>query len=135
MNIPRLLVLCLLLYGCAALRDDMRRAESAFDQARYEDVMVWLDHLEPDVVRMDQSMRARFYYLRGLTAYRLGDRVTARHALALARVEAGPGQASLRPEWRTNLESALRDLGVGPEVDEHGRRRANGPERPPPADP
>jgi hypothetical protein len=105
---------CALFLSCAALRDDMRRAETAFEQARYEDTMVWLDDLEPSVADMDQPMRARFYYLRGLTAYRLGDRITARHNLALCKVEAGERQAALPNEWRGNLDSALRDLGIGP---------------------
>jgi hypothetical protein len=105
---------CAALLSCAALRDDMRRAEGAFEQARYEDVMVWLDDLEPSVADMDQPMRARFYYLRGLTAYRLGDRAAARHNLALCREEAGPRMASLPTDWRSNLETALREMGVGP---------------------
>jgi hypothetical protein len=105
---------CAVLLSCAALRDDMRRAEGAFEQARYEDVMVWLDDLEPSVADMDHTMRARFYYLRGLTAYRLGDRVVARHNLALCREVAGPRMALLPTDWRSNLESALREMGVGP---------------------
>jgi hypothetical protein len=108
-------LLCALgLVACAALRDDMKRAESSFEQARYEDVMVWLDDLEPSVPDMQQPMRARFYYLRGLTAFRLGQKKRARHYLALCREEAGPEQASLRPEWRTNLASALAELTADP---------------------
>jgi hypothetical protein len=106
--------LLVLLASCAALRDDMKRAETAFDQARYEDVTVWLDELEPSVADMEKPMRARFYYLRGLTAFRLGERTRARHYLALCREEAGPEQASLRPEWRTNMTSALAELTRDP---------------------
>ena len=107
-------MLALSLCACAALRDDMKRAESSFEQARYEDVMVWLDELEPSVPDMAQPMRARFYYLRGLTAFRLGQKRRARHYLALCREEAGPEQASLRPEWRTNMASALAELTADP---------------------
>ena len=107
-------MLALGLVACAALRDDMKRAETSFEQARYEDVMVWLDELEPSVAEMEQPMRARFYYLRGLTALRLGQKKRARHYLALCREEAGPEQASLRPEWRTNMASALAELTADP---------------------
>jgi hypothetical protein len=105
---------CALLLSCAALRDDMRRAESAFEQARYEDVMVWLDDLEPNVPDMDAPTRARFYYLRGLTAYRLGDRIAARHNLALCREEAGERMAALPTDWRSNLQAAMKEMGIGP---------------------
>ena len=107
-------MLALGLAACAALRDDMKRAETSFEQARYEDVTVWLDELEPSVADMEQPMRARFYYLRGLTAFRLGQKKRARHYLALCREEAGPEQASLRPEWRTNMASALTELTADP---------------------
>lgn len=100
--------------GCAAVRDDMRRAESSFDQARYEHVETWLSELEPSVPEMDRPLRARFYYLRGITAYRLGDKLRARHYLALSREEAGPLGIGLRSEWRTGLDVTLRDLGVAP---------------------
>jgi hypothetical protein len=73
------------LSACAALRDDMRRAETSFEAARYEDVLVWLDDLEPHVAEMDQTMRARFYYLRGITAFRLGRRSEARLSKSSAR--------------------------------------------------
>jgi hypothetical protein len=102
------------LASCAALRDDMRRAELAFEEARYEDVEVWLDDLEPSVADMDALLRPRFYYLRGMTAYRLGQRTAARHNLALCREEAGLDMSSLPAEWRNNLRSAMNDLGAPP---------------------
>lgn len=96
--------------GCAALSDDMRRAETAFDEARYEDVEVWLQALEPDVADMDVEMRARYYYLRGTTAFRLHDRTDARHYLALAREESAQDPAMFKPQWRRELERMLQEL-------------------------
>lgn len=110
----RLLVFVLsavLFSGCAALRDDLRRAETAFTEARYDDAKVWLDDLESSVPQMDRELRARFYYLAGMTAYRIGDRARARHYLALCREEAGDVGVGLTAEWRTNLSAALLELG------------------------
>jgi len=106
-------VFCVLLFGCAALRDDLRRAEAAFGEARYENAQVWLSDLEPSVPEMDRELRARFYYLSGMTAFRTGDAKRARHYLALCREEAGEVGVGLKPEWRTNLSTALFELGVG----------------------
>ncbi len=96
--------------GCAALSDDMRRAETSYETARYEDALVWLTDLEDDAPSMDLEMRARFYYLRGMTEYRLGHRAYALHYLAVAREVAGDGGAGLRPEWRQIMDRTLEEL-------------------------
>lgn len=106
-----LLTTVVVLGGCAALQDDMQRAEVAYDQARYEEALVWLDDLEDDSPEMDLDMRARFYYLRGMTAYRLGHRNHALHYLAVAREVAGdPSTGALRAEQRQTMERALTEL-------------------------
>lgn len=96
--------------GCAAVRADMTRAEASYEQARYEDALVWLTDLEDDAPSMDLEMRARYYYLRGMTEYRLGHRSPALHYLALAREVAGDQGAGLRPEWRQIMERTLAEL-------------------------
>ena len=104
-------LLSALTVGCAALKDDMRRAEDSYEQANYEHALVWLDDLEDDSPDMDTEMRARFYYLRGMTAYRLGHRNDALHYLAVAREVAGEeSQGALRPEWREQMDRALAEL-------------------------
>jgi hypothetical protein len=100
----------LALAGCAAVRDDMRRAETSYEQARYEDTLVWLRDLEHDAPGMDPEMRARYFYLRGMTEYRLGHRSYALHYLAVAREVAGDQGAGLRPEWRPIMERTLAEL-------------------------
>ena len=97
--------------GCAALRDDMQRAEDSYEQARYDDSLVWLGDLEDDTPHMDVDMRARFYYLRGMTSYRLGHRDDALHYLALAREVAGEETSrALRPEQRQTMTRTLDEL-------------------------
>lgn len=96
--------------GCAALRDDLRRAETSYEEARYEDALVWLRDLEDDAPSMDLEMRGRYYYLRGMTEYRMGHRADALHYLAVAREVTGDQGAGLRPEWRQMMERTLAEL-------------------------
>ncbi len=98
------------LLACGQLREDLRKAEGDYDAARYENALVWLDDLERDTPSMDEQMRARFYYLRGMTAYRLNRRTEALHYLALAREVAGEQGVGLREQWRSALEGTLEEL-------------------------
>jgi hypothetical protein len=101
---------CLLLVSCTTHADDLRRAQRAFTAARYEDVEVWLFDLEPEVGRMELAERARYYYLAGMSAYRMGHRARARHALALCREESLRLGEGLPEQWRRNLDVALAEL-------------------------
>lgn len=96
--------------GCAAIREDMQRAEASYEAARYEDTLVWLRDLEDDAPSMDLTLRARYFYLRGMTEYRLGNRSDALHYLAVAREVASEEGADLRPEWRQIMERTLQEL-------------------------
>lgn len=96
--------------SCASLRDDMARAEEAYTATRYDHAVVWLDDLEASSPDMPLEMRARFYYLRGMTAYRLQDRDDALHYLAVAREVGGDDEEALPPEWRATLERTLTEL-------------------------
>ncbi|MCB9620915.1 MAG: hypothetical protein H6724_15860 [Sandaracinus sp.] len=109
----RFLTRCVVLFslvGCAQLREDLQRSEAAYDAARYEDAEVWLAALEPDVVDLDPQRRVRFYYLRGMTAERLGHRQDALHYLSLANELAGENGAGLRDEQRRTLQTTLESL-------------------------
>jgi hypothetical protein len=88
----------------------MRRAEDAYDQARYETARIWLVDLERRAPGMSRPMRARYFYLRGMTEYRLGHRLDALHYLAVARELAGDDSAVLRDEQRDLLARTLAEL-------------------------
>lgn len=96
--------------GCAALSDDMQRAEHSYEQARYEDTLIWLRDLEDDAPSMDHAMRTRYFYLRGMTEYRLDHRMDALHYLAVAREVAGDDNVGLREEWRQIMNRTLEEL-------------------------
>lgn len=130
-------VFCLSIGGCAAIADDMRRAEQSYETARYENTLIWLRDLEDDAPGMDLDMRARYFYLRGMTEYRLGHRADALHYLAVAREIASDGGAGLRPEWRQLMDRTLTELtprGMSwrpPEEGTPAEEATNGEEDPP----
>ena len=109
-QITLLRVLVSLACACTSLGDEVRRAEQAFSEARYEDVEEWLSDLEPNLGKMSTPLRARYYYLAGMSAYRIGQRAQARHNLALCREELAMSAEKLPESWMHNLESALADL-------------------------
>jgi hypothetical protein len=97
--------------GCAALQTEMVFAENAYDEAHYDDALVWLSDIEDDVPDMDDEMRARFYFVRGMTAYRLGKRDDALYYLGVAREVAGEEQSSpLGPSWHQTMTRTLDEL-------------------------
>ncbi|MDB4974643.1 MAG: hypothetical protein JWN48_2984 [Myxococcaceae bacterium] len=101
--------LCVAASSCTSLSDDLSRAQTAFTNARYEDVQVWLADLEPSLPKYDALDRARYYYLAGMSAHRIGQHAQARHALALCRAELELSHQTLQPAWMHNLETALLD--------------------------
>lgn len=106
-------VLVLLLSaGCAQLRDNMSRAEDHYAAARYDHAERWWAELEPEVGGMSLDMRTRYYYLRGMTAFRLQKRFDARHYLAIARELNGDDGAVLGSSWTATLQRTLDELGV-----------------------
>ena len=104
------LAMVISLGACAAISDDMNRAETAYGAARYEDTLIWLRDLEDDAPSMDEEMRARYYYLRGMTEYRVGHRANSLHYLAVAREVAGDQGAGLQPEWVQIMNRTLEEL-------------------------
>ena len=55
-------------------------------------------------------MRARYFYLRGMSEYRLGHRLDALHYLVVAREILGDDQRILREEQRELLARTLEEL-------------------------
>ena len=96
--------------GCGALASELHTAEVRYDEARYDEALVWLGDLEDDLPDMDADQQARFYFLRGMTAYRVGERDEALHYLALAREVTEVTDATLPEAWQPQLVSTLEGL-------------------------
>ncbi|MBW2460294.1 MAG: hypothetical protein JRH11_01525 [Deltaproteobacteria bacterium] len=129
MRIARLILVLAagaLLGACGTLSNDLIQAENAYEEAKYDDAEVWLADIGSDVAVLDDEHRARFYYLRGMTAYRLGRRDDALHFLALAREESGHADSShLSAEKRSIMDRTLDELT--PHTATHRANTAGGP--------
>ena len=108
--VMRSALLFLLLTGCGAALADLGRAEHDYEDARYEAALEWLEDLEPQATAFDESNRVRYFYLRGMTEYRLGHRPAALHYLALTNEMAGEDHVGLQREQTDLLAQALVDL-------------------------
>ncbi|AKU93992.1 hypothetical protein AKJ09_00656 [Labilithrix luteola] len=96
--------------ACATYRDQLARSQVAFEQNDHERALALLRNMEIDLTRLTPSERAHYAYLRGMTDYRMGYRVDARHWLALAKAyeEASPGV--LPADWRARTSEALEEM-------------------------
>ncbi|MDD9965014.1 MAG: hypothetical protein OXR73_02215 [Myxococcales bacterium] len=96
--------------GCASAEADLAIAHRLYRDARYEAAERWLEEVEPDAARLAAGDRARFYYLRGMCAYRLGQREDARHYLVLGSRLLARDASAVDAEGRAALQRALSDL-------------------------
>lgn len=97
--------------GCAGPgRDELLRAKTALEQNDHERALAFLRDAEPTFAELSPVERATYAYVRGMTDYRIGFRLDARHwlAVALAYERSQPG--TLPIDWRGRAEAALDDL-------------------------
>ncbi|MDH5672124.1 MAG: hypothetical protein OEZ06_08245 [Myxococcales bacterium] len=104
----------LALGACSSVTTGLQRAQVLYREARYEEVLDWLHSLQPDIHDMSPRQQARFFYLRGMAAYRLGERDDARHYLALAAVLLDEDRDRLPAPWRPVMQRALHELAQAP---------------------
>jgi hypothetical protein len=113
-----ILFACCGLGGCASTGASLQQAEQLYGEARYEAALEWLQDLEANTAAMQPRQRTKFYYLRGMAAYRLSHRDDALHFLALAA--AASGSSALPPELLPVMEHALQEL-IPHEATHHAR--------------
>jgi hypothetical protein len=98
------------LSGCNTYADSLQRAERAFGQSEHERALAILRTLEPDLNELSESNRAKYCYLRGMTDYRIGYRLEARHWLSLAAARVKQTPDALPADWGKRLKDAQKDL-------------------------
>ena len=110
MRFAATLFLLIVLTSCATYRDQLVRAQTAYENNQHERTLALLRDLEPDVTRLPQSEQAHYAYLRGMTDYRIGYKHDARHWLAIARAfdEQSPG--ILPADWKQRTTDTLAEL-------------------------
>lgn len=112
---PALLALAaslgLALVGCRTYQDDLTRSQRAFERADYERALATFRALEPDVTdRFSPQEQAQYAYLRGMTDYRVGYKVDARHWLMIAHAISDAERGVLPNDWKGRLNDTLAEL-------------------------
>jgi hypothetical protein len=127
-----LAVVAIALGGCTTYRDQLVRSQRAFDQGQNDQALGLLRDLEKDQSSLAMPEQAQYAYLRGMTDYRTGYRVDARHWLSIARAldESSPGV--LPADWKTRLAEAMDEMNTV--VYEDGIQTLATTKKPPPVE-
>jgi hypothetical protein len=96
--------------GCSTYKDGLSRGRTAYEASEHEKALSILRGLENDLDHLSNSERTQYFYLRGLTDYRIGYRSDARHWLALAQASDRQYPGSLPEAWKSRMEEALTAL-------------------------
>ena len=107
-----LLLTCLTLApsACTSTATELRAAQALYKSARYEQCQSYLEALEREVDAMDERDLTRFHYLRGMTAFRLGQADDALHYLALAAALTDEDPLRLPENWLPILHRTLEQV-------------------------
>jgi hypothetical protein len=105
-------VTCLLLVtsACTTAASELRASQALYKDARYEECQHYLEALEVEVEAMNDRDLTRFYYLRGMTAFRLGQADDALHYLALAATLTDEDALRLPEAWLPIMRRTLEQV-------------------------
>lgn len=98
------------LSGCTSIASEVRTAQLLYTDARYEEALLWLTDLQADTAAMSPAELTRFYYLRGMTGFRLGQREDALHYLVLAEQLSAEDADRLPPRWQPVMQRTLEEI-------------------------
>ena len=101
--------------GCATYSDDLSRGQKYYDGNEHERALAVLRALEPDIDSLKSEDRVRYYYVRGMTDYRLASdsykvRPDARYWLGLAQAGEEETHGALTDDQKARVKEALDDL-------------------------
>lgn len=109
-SLALLLLSSLALGACGRLEEHVRHADEAYRAARYGDAEEWLERVEIDVGELRIDNQSRFYFVRGMSAYRLGHRDEALYYLSIGKQTALQPHGALPPADAEVLERTLAEL-------------------------
>ncbi len=96
--------------GCQNYQDQLQRGQGYYEQNQYEHALALFRHLEKDQDSLSPSERVRYYYLRGMTDFRLQYKADAHYWLGLARAGEKKAEGALDADELQRLEKALEEL-------------------------
>jgi hypothetical protein len=98
--------------ACTSVTKDLNTVAVLYRDAHYEAASAWLQQLSLEFASMNLRERARFHYLRGMTAYRLYQYPEAAHELALAASAVGATGDALTDSQRGMLDQTLAEVAL-----------------------
>lgn len=98
------------LVGCSTYADMLRRGQGYYEHNEYERALAVWRHLEDDRDSLGPEGRVRYYYLRGMTDFRLGYGADARYWLGLAQASRDTARDALDEDETKRLEETLSGL-------------------------
>jgi hypothetical protein len=98
------------LVACSTYRDDLDRAVAHYNENQYEAALSLFEVLELDLDSLSPKERAEYAYNRGMTHFRLSQRLDARHWLGIAAASEKQQKGSLTEEEMKRLNDVLDGL-------------------------
>lgn len=96
--------------ACSNYADMLRRGQGYYEHNEYERALAVWRHLEADRDSLTAEGRVRYYYLRGMTDFRLGYRAEARYWLGLAQASRSSSKSALNEDEGKRLDETLAGL-------------------------
>ncbi len=100
------------LSGCTTYRDELVRAQNAYEANEHEKALALERAIEPNAPYLNASERTRYFYLRGMTDFRIGYRGEARHYLAIARAMEVENPGALPADWKNRMDETLSTINT-----------------------
>jgi len=100
----------LALAACSNYADMLQRGQGYYEHNDYEQALAVWRHLEDDRDSLGPEGRVRYYYLRGMTDFRLGYNTDARYWLGLAQASRTAAREALDEDEGKRLDETLAGL-------------------------
>jgi hypothetical protein len=101
---------CAALVSCSTYRDDLDRAVAHYNENQYEAALALFEVVELDMDSLSSKEQAEYAYNRGMTHFRLNQRLDARHWLGVAAATEKAQKGSLSDESLKRLNDTLDGL-------------------------
>ena len=101
---------CTTLLSCSTYRDDLDRAVAHYNENQYEAALALFEVLELDLDSLSTKEQAEYSYNRGMTHFRLGQRLDSRHWLGVAAATEKAQKGSLPTDSIKRLNDTLDGL-------------------------
>src|SRR5207245_10105251 len=96
--------------SCASIDEDLERGRRHYAATQYAAAMRVFLEIQNEVPGLAASKQALYYYYRGMTHYRLGQRSDARYYLGQAAEIVAMDPNVMRDDHKRTLEETLRAL-------------------------